>query len=211
VRDRLANFNPNDSPPPERSAFWRCRRSITAVALCSSAAARADATARSAWTNGVGKNGPGGSDCASSSPSVPFSVSSMVRPAAGRGQAPARAELRRTADAAGVRRRFAPHQLRHAHAVEMAHEGVPLVVIQRQLGHSKLGITSIYLLGSWSEPRPYVDGDRRRAAGVDGVDDLGVDRLRQARAPPGCASPRARESRSTRGVADRVPGHPRRA
>ncbi len=27
------------------------------------------------------------------------------------------------------------HQLRHAHAVEMAHEGVPLVVIERQLGH----------------------------------------------------------------------------
>jgi integrase len=34
-----------------------------------------------------------------------------------------RVELRRTAAAAGVRRRFAPHQLRHAHAVEMAHEG----------------------------------------------------------------------------------------
>jgi len=43
----------------------------------------------------------------------------------------------RTAAKAGVRRRFAPHQLRHAHAVEMAHEGVPLVVIQRQLGHAK--------------------------------------------------------------------------
>jgi integrase len=50
--------------------------------------------------------------------------------------AAARAELRRTAAAAGVRRRFAPHQLRHAHAVEMAREGVPLIVIQRQLGHS---------------------------------------------------------------------------
>ena len=46
--------------------------------------------------------------------------------------AAARAELRHTAVAAGVRRRFAPHQLRHAHAVEMAREGVPLVVIQRQ-------------------------------------------------------------------------------
>jgi integrase len=34
-----------------------------------------------------------------------------------------------------------------AHAVEMAHEGVPLVVIQRQLGHANLGITSIYLQG----------------------------------------------------------------
>jgi hypothetical protein len=27
--------------------------------------------------------------------------------------------------------RFAPHQLHHAHPVEMAHEGVPPVVIQR--------------------------------------------------------------------------------
>ena len=35
----------------------------------------------------------------------------------------ARAELRRAAARAGVRRRFAPHQLRHAHAVEMAREG----------------------------------------------------------------------------------------
>jgi integrase len=46
-----------------------------------------------------------------------------------------------------VGRRFAPHQLRHAHAVEMAHEGVPLVVIQRQLGHANPGITGVYLQG----------------------------------------------------------------
>jgi integrase/recombinase XerD len=58
-----------------------------------------------------------------------------------------RQQLRRTAAKAGVRRRFAPHQLRHAHAVEMAREGVPLNVIQRQLGHANLGITSIYLQG----------------------------------------------------------------
>lgn len=58
-----------------------------------------------------------------------------------------RAELRRTAAAAGVRRRLAPHQLRHAHAVEMAHEGVPLLIIQRQLGHSNLGITSVHPQG----------------------------------------------------------------
>jgi site-specific recombinase XerD len=38
-------------------------------------------------------------------------------------------------------------QLRHAHAIEMAHEGIPLVVIQRQLGHANLGITSVYLQG----------------------------------------------------------------
>jgi site-specific recombinase XerD len=46
-----------------------------------------------------------------------------------------------------VKRRFAPHQLRHAHAVEMAREGVPLNVIQRQLGHADLGVTSVYLQG----------------------------------------------------------------
>ena len=37
--------------------------------------------------------------------------------------------------------------LRHAHAVEMSREGVPLVVIQRQLGHADLGVTSVYLRG----------------------------------------------------------------
>jgi site-specific recombinase XerD len=42
---------------------------------------------------------------------------------------------------------FAPHQLRHAHAIELAGEGVPINIIQRQLGHSDLGVTSIYLQG----------------------------------------------------------------
>jgi site-specific recombinase XerD len=59
----------------------------------------------------------------------------------------ARERLRHFAVAAGVRRRFVPHQLRHAHAVEMAREGVPLNVIQRQLGPADLGVTSIYLQG----------------------------------------------------------------
>jgi site-specific recombinase XerD len=56
-------------------------------------------------------------------------------------------ELRAAAGRAGVRRRFAPHQLRHAHAVEMAREGIPITVIQRQLGHADLGVTSVYLRG----------------------------------------------------------------
>ena len=47
----------------------------------------------------------------------------------------------------GVRRRFAPHQLRHAHAVEMSREGIPLLVIQRQLGYADLAIRSAYLRG----------------------------------------------------------------
>jgi site-specific recombinase XerD len=76
-----------------------------------------------------------------------FSV--LRGPTRGRACAPAgiRAQLRRAAETAGVRRRFAPHQLRHAHAVEMSREGIPLLVIQRQLGHADLGITSAYLRG----------------------------------------------------------------
>jgi site-specific recombinase XerD len=58
-----------------------------------------------------------------------------------------RSQLRWLADQAGIRRRFAPHQLRHAHAVELAREGVPLNVIQRELGHTNLGVTSTYLQG----------------------------------------------------------------
>jgi site-specific recombinase XerD len=54
-----------------------------------------------------------------------------------------RSEFRKLAARAGVRRRFAPHQLRHAHA----REGVALNIIQRQLGHANLGTTSIYLQG----------------------------------------------------------------
>jgi site-specific recombinase XerD len=59
----------------------------------------------------------------------------------------ARLELHRVAIEAGVRRRFAPHQLRHAHAVELLHEGIPLPLIQRQLGHSHLSTTGTYLQG----------------------------------------------------------------
>jgi integrase len=57
-----------------------------------------------------------------------------------------------------------PHQLRHAHAVEMAHEGVPLVVIQRQLGHADLGITSVYLQGIDSSE--IIDNVHRRPSPV---------------------------------------------
>ena len=59
----------------------------------------------------------------------------------------ARIELHQVALKAGVRRRFAPHQLRHAHAAELLHEGIPLPPIQRQLGHSHLSTTGTYLQG----------------------------------------------------------------
>jgi site-specific recombinase XerD len=62
----------------------------------------------------------------------------------------------------GVRRRFAPHQLRHAHALELAREGVALNIIQRQLGHANLGTTSIYLQGI--DPEEIITAVRTRRA-----------------------------------------------
>ena len=72
----------------------------------------------------------------------------------------ARAEFRRLALEAGVRRRFAPHQLRHAHAVELAREGVPVNIIQRQLGHTDLGTTPTYLQGI--DPSEIINAVRSR-------------------------------------------------
>jgi hypothetical protein len=72
----------------------------------------------------------------------------------------ARAELRQLTNEAGVRRRFAPHQLRHAHAVELAREGVAVNIIQRQLGHTDLGTTSTYLQGI--DPSEVIDAVRSR-------------------------------------------------
>jgi hypothetical protein len=82
----------------------------------------------------------------------------------GRAWAPpaVRTEFRCVAARAGVRRRFAPHQLRHAHALELAREGVPLNIIQRQLGHMNLGTTSIYLQGI--DPEEIIIAVRTRRA-----------------------------------------------
>jgi len=93
-------------------------------------------------------------------------------PTCGRPCAPAgiREQLHHAAVAAGVRRRFAPHQLRHAHAVEMSREGISLIVIQRQLGHADLAITSRYLRGIdnaeiiqavYQRPEPMVPAGRQ--------------------------------------------------
>ena len=115
---------------------------------CWYAAARAAGAARSAWT-------PGGSEqlrpWLTARVELPIGPLFCVIDGPTRGRpwssANVRVEFRRLAAQAGIRRRFAPHQLRHAHAVELAREGVPLNVIQRQLGHANLGTTSIYLQG----------------------------------------------------------------
>lgn len=57
----------------------------------------------------------------------------------------ARRQLREAAKRAGLRRRVNPHSFRHALAVELWREGVDLFRIQRQLGHCRLDVTSIYL------------------------------------------------------------------
>jgi integrase/recombinase XerD len=44
--------------------------------------------------------------------------------------------LRRLARRAGIEKRVHPHGLRHTHAAELAREGIPMNVIQAQLGQS---------------------------------------------------------------------------
>jgi len=92
------------TPPPARAI------SISAAVPCSGGAAREAGAARSAWTPGAGR---------SSSPRSSWCSQCVITgPTRGRHWtcAAARADSRRTASEAGVRRRFAPCRLRHAHA-----------------------------------------------------------------------------------------------
>lgn len=68
-------------------------------------------------------------------PPVPTSASPKGRPAADPNAATA---LR---DPPAHR----PHQLRRRHAVELVREGVPVHILQRQLGHANLAVTTVYL------------------------------------------------------------------
>jgi site-specific recombinase XerD len=56
-----------------------------------------------------------------------------------------RALMPRLARRAGIEKRVHAHGLRHTHAAELAREGVPMNVVQAQLGHSSLATTSRYL------------------------------------------------------------------
>lgn len=53
--------------------------------------------------------------------------------------------LQRLARAAGITKRVHPHGFRHSHASELFHRGVPVAVIQAQLGHSDPMTTFNYL------------------------------------------------------------------
>jgi hypothetical protein len=122
----------------------RCprRTSRSSAAITRSAAARAASAARSAWTTGAGSTrGRGSRSYGGAGRSAVLRHRRTV----------ARTtvvERRRTRAAAPPRRRAErPAALCAAsaparHPVELAHEGVPLNVIQRQLGHANLGTTS---------------------------------------------------------------------
>lgn len=59
----------------------------------------------------------------------------------------ARTAVRDLGRKAGVPRRVAPHQLRHALAIEWHREGAPVIYISLQFGHSNVGTTNTYLAG----------------------------------------------------------------
>ncbi len=56
-----------------------------------------------------------------------------------------RTTLPRLAKRAGIEKRVHPHGLRHTHSFELMMEGVPVPVIQQQLGHASLATTDRYL------------------------------------------------------------------
>lgn len=62
-------------------------------------------------------------------------------------QAQVRASMHELGRKAGIPKRVHPHGLRHSLAVDLLREGAPLPYIQRQLGHSSLATTAVYLQG----------------------------------------------------------------
>ncbi len=68
--------------------------------------------------------------------------------------------LPRLARRAGIDKRAHPHGLRHAHAVELVEDGVPVHHIRDQLGHSSLAVTDRYLRRI--APAARIDALRRR-------------------------------------------------
>jgi hypothetical protein len=111
-----------------------------------------------------------------------------VRP--GLAGAPALAELRQLAAAPGAPRRFAPNQLRHAHAVGLARESVAVNIIQLQVGHTDLGTASAYLQGI--DPSEIVDTVRfRRPPTMSATAGLALWQQHAATRSRSCAAHRA--------------------
>lgn len=68
--------------------------------------------------------------------------------------------LPRLANKTGIDKRVHPHGLRHTHAYELMMEGVPVPIIQQQLGHASLATTDRYL--RHIAPRDVVEAMQQR-------------------------------------------------
>jgi site-specific recombinase XerD len=68
--------------------------------------------------------------------------------------------LHRLGDKAGIEKRVHPHALRHSMAFDLMWEGVPVPLIQAQLGHTSLATTQRYL--DHLAPRELVEVMQRR-------------------------------------------------
>jgi integrase/recombinase XerD len=71
-----------------------------------------------------------------------------------------RETIKRLGVKAGIEKRVHSHGLRHTHATELRREKIDPVVIQRQLGHSSLGVTQRYL--DHLEPTEVIDTMQQR-------------------------------------------------
>jgi site-specific recombinase XerD len=69
--------------------------------------------------------------------------------------------LHRLGDKTGIDKRIHPHALRHSMAFDLMWEGVPVPLIQAQLGHASLATTQRYL--DHLAPKELVDTMQRRA------------------------------------------------
>jgi hypothetical protein len=137
--------------------------STSGAGRCWSAAARAEGGARWAWTSGAGSSCVPGSLRAPSCPWARCSASSTGAPAAGPGRPPlcaASSAGSRLGRASGVGSRRTSSATRTRSS--SPREGVPLNIIQRQLGHANLGTTSIYLQGI--DPEEIITAVRTRRA-----------------------------------------------
>ncbi len=71
-----------------------------------------------------------------------------------------RAVFRRLGRSAGIEKHVHPHGLRHTHAYELMMEGIPMPIIQQQLGHASLESTDTYL--AHIAPKQVIDTMRGR-------------------------------------------------
>ncbi len=153
-----------------------------AASLC--ARARAGADTRSAWTPGPGSTSTAETRSAWGYPSARSCASSAVRPRDDSGR---RQPLERRCAISRSPPGFADALLRISCAMRTRSrwpgEGVPLVVIQRQLGHANLGMTVplypvglVIAAGSWRL-------DRTSAGELLGVAGYGAASLIAARRP----------------------------